>query len=79
MAAIGWKYYIFWTCWIAVQVAIVFFFVPETHGLALEEIAQVFGDALVDTEEAVNKVAGHQENSGKAEKSITTEHVEASK
>ncbi|ODQ81732.1 hypothetical protein BABINDRAFT_159979 [Babjeviella inositovora NRRL Y-12698] len=46
MDAIKWKYYIVWCIWIAVEFTIVFFFYPETRGLALEEISAVFGEEI---------------------------------
>lgn len=56
MAAIGWKYYIVWDIWLVCQTCIVYFCFPETHGLALEEVAQVFGDALVSPEKTIDKL-----------------------
>jgi hypothetical protein len=42
MDAIGWKYYCVYVGWIFLEFLVVFFSFPETKGLALEEIAQVF-------------------------------------
>lgn len=44
MVAIQWRYYIVWCVWLVVQIAIVYFVFPETRGLGLEEVAQVFGE-----------------------------------
>lgn len=41
---IGWKYYIVYCCWLAVEFIMVFFFYVETSGYTLEEVAKVFGD-----------------------------------
>jgi sugar porter (SP) family MFS transporter len=42
MDVIGWKYYIVWTCLLAVEFIICFFIVPETKGKGLEEVAEIF-------------------------------------
>jgi hypothetical protein len=73
MAAIDWKYYIVWDSWLVVQALVVYFFFPETHGLALEEVAEVFGDALVDSEQTVDKI---RELNTYQEKGNNAEHVE---
>lgn len=49
MDAIAWKYYIVWTCWLSVEILIVYFVFPETRGYSLEEVAVVFGDSVVKT------------------------------
>ncbi len=46
MDAISWKYYIVWTCWLAVEIGVVYFVFPETRGYTLEEVAVVFGDKI---------------------------------
>ena len=48
MEAIKWKYYIVWCVWLVVQMGIVYFIFPETRGLGLEEVAQVFGEDISD-------------------------------
>lgn len=74
MDAIQWKYYIVWCVWLLVQIGIVYFFFPETHGLELEEIAQIFGDDVSNIKLAGNIAV--QENtlmhveSGKAKVSV---------
>ena len=57
--AIGWKYYIVYCCWLAFEVAVVFWYYIETKGLPLEEIAKVFdGDrAVVGGGAASSKIA----------------------
>lgn len=52
MTAITWKYYIVWCVWLVVQGAFVYFYFPETRGLGLEEIAQVFGEDVTGGMEA---------------------------
>ena len=45
---IGWKYYIFYCVWLAVELAVVYFFYIETRNTPLEEIAKFFeGDNAV--------------------------------
>ncbi|KAK6458509.1 general substrate transporter [Scheffersomyces xylosifermentans] len=44
MVAITWRYYIVWCVWLVVQMNIVYWIFPETRGLGLEEVAQVFGE-----------------------------------
>lgn len=73
MEAIEWKYYIVWDIWLVCQTLIVYFFFPETHGLGLEEVAQVFGDALVDpvaTKQQMNTLNTYNE------KETAQDHVE---
>lgn len=69
MEKIGWKYYIVWDCWIFIQLLVVIFFFPETHGKSLEEIAEVFGDELVESSQAMEKF-----HEGKEE--FSTVHVD---
>jgi len=42
MEKIGWKTYIVFTIWDAVQVAVVYFVLPETKGRTLEELDSIF-------------------------------------
>lgn len=42
MDAINWKYYIVYCCWLAVELAFVYFFFVETRYTPLEEIAKYF-------------------------------------
>ncbi|KAF2250929.1 general substrate transporter [Trematosphaeria pertusa] len=45
-AAIGWKFYMVFVCLCIVNVIIVWRFYPETKGLSLEEIDELFGDPV---------------------------------
>ncbi|KAJ5924933.1 hypothetical protein N7454_007572 [Penicillium verhagenii] len=46
---IGWRYYIFYCCFLAVEVVVVWAFYVETRYVPLEEIARIFdGDDIVD-------------------------------
>ncbi|KAL2104798.1 hypothetical protein VUR80DRAFT_9627 [Thermomyces stellatus] len=42
MEKINWKTYIIFTIWDAVQVAVVYFLIPETKGRTLEELDEIF-------------------------------------
>lgn len=42
LKAIGWKTYIVFVVWCAVQTAVFYFFLPETKGRTLEELDQIF-------------------------------------
>ena len=39
---IGWKYYIFYCVWLAIELVVVWFFYIETRNTPLEEIARYF-------------------------------------
>ncbi|KAK0254028.1 hypothetical protein LTR91_010503 [Friedmanniomyces endolithicus] len=41
---IGWKYYIVYVVWLAVESLIIYFVYPETKGPSLEELSQLFED-----------------------------------
>ncbi|KAI5805156.1 MFS transporter [Geopyxis carbonaria] len=48
LAAIGWKYYIVYTVWLAVEACVIYCFFPETKDRTLEDLAFMFeGDAKV--------------------------------
>lgn len=42
LAALDWKYYIVYECWLAVEFIIVYFFYIETRNTPLEEIVKYF-------------------------------------
>lgn len=44
---IGWRMYMVWFAVSIVSTVLIYFFVPETKGLALEEIGELFGDKVV--------------------------------
>jgi MFS family permease len=44
MADIGWKWLIFYCCWLAFEIVFVYFMFPETYGRTLEELAFIFED-----------------------------------
>ena len=39
---IHWRYYIFYCCFLSVEVVVIWFFYPETRYLPLEEITKIF-------------------------------------
>jgi MFS family permease len=40
--AIGWKYYVVFVCALALWLAIIYFTFPETRGMTLEEVSEIF-------------------------------------
>lgn len=60
LGAIGWHYYIVYTCWLAVELVVVYFFYIEVRNTPLEEIAKHFDgeDAIVGGAAATEK--GHE-------------------
>ncbi|SCO90265.1 related to hexose transporter protein [Fusarium oxysporum] len=64
--AIGWKYYIVFVCALVLWLAIFYLAYPETRGLSLEEVSQVFDgkealDKTYDVKDAVLAGAHHTE------------------
>ncbi|KAH6879892.1 general substrate transporter [Thelonectria olida] len=64
--AIGWKYYIVFVCGLVLWLVIFYFAYPETRGLSLEEVSQVFDgkealDKTYDAKDAVLAEADHTE------------------
>ncbi|ROT41878.1 general substrate transporter [Sodiomyces alkalinus F11] len=49
----GWRYLIFYCCWLLFEIVFVYFFFPETAGRTLEELAFLFEDR--DKAEAANQ------------------------
>ncbi|KAI1505987.1 guanine deaminase [Biscogniauxia marginata] len=60
----SWKYLISYCCFLAFEIAFVYFVFPETFGRTLEELAFLFEDKALAEEavRAVEKVVGHEEN-----------------
>lgn len=42
LKAIGWKTYIIFTIWCAIQATVIYFFIPETKNRTLEELDEIF-------------------------------------
>ena len=78
IANAGWKYYIFYVLWLAVETGVIFFVYPETKGPSLEEVALV-----VEGEDAKVKVKGLEGGefveSEKRNDGGTQSHVEEAK
>lgn len=55
MDAIQWRYYIVFCVWLVIQATIVYLFFPETFGLGLEEMAQVFGEDISNMQYVADK------------------------
>ncbi|KAL2670480.1 hypothetical protein Neosp_014268 [[Neocosmospora] mangrovei] len=74
MEALGWRYYIVFACVLALWLAIIYFLFPETRGMSLEEVSQVFDgkEALArthDVKQAMFAEGDHLEHTmGKEEK-----------
>lgn len=66
LAALGWKYYIIYDVWLAVELCVVFFLYVETRNTPLEEIARYFDkeDAMIGGDFATEKT--NQMNEDKA-------------
>lgn len=47
---LGWGTYLFFGCFCFAAAVFSYFFVPETAGKSLEQIAEIFGDKLDDGE-----------------------------
>jgi len=63
LAALGWKYYIVYVAWIAVELVVIFLYLVETKGLTLEETAALFdgADAVKELEDLAAVRAGIEE------------------
>jgi MFS family permease len=57
LGAIGWHYYIVYTCWLAVELVVVYFLYIETKNTPLEEMAKHFDgeDAIIGGAAATEK------------------------
>lgn len=79
-------YYVFVACSLFFLV-IAYFYFPETKGRTLEEIAEVFGDGLVDIDfvpagsngtDVGGRIQDDEEGMGKKDKGGSAEHIEIS-
>ncbi|CAG8319326.1 unnamed protein product [Penicillium salamii] len=72
---IHWRYYIFYCCFLAVELVVIWYFYPETRYLPLEEITRLFdGEDIV---EATNIEIGKGDNQEKV--ATTAVHIEETK
>ncbi|CAH00184.1 uncharacterized protein KLLA0_D00374g [Kluyveromyces lactis] len=70
MDAIEWKYYIFYCCFLAVEIVVCYFTFVETSGRSLEEVDEVFGDGITQLPEVTSQIMLE------AGKRLSVEHVE---
>ncbi|KAH0831568.1 putative MFS sugar transporter [Fonsecaea pedrosoi] len=78
-AAIGWKYYLVFMCLGIVHTVVQYFFLPETAGLALEEIDQLFGKepvAHLDDEVTATPVTNLETPPAEKDGKMEDHHVE---
>lgn len=47
LESLGWKWFIVHISYIIIDLAVIWFFLPESKGYALEEIAVIFGEPLI--------------------------------
>lgn len=70
MQNIGWRYYIFFCCLLAVIFAIIWFTFPETKGHTLEEISEVFEGKAADKTVDLEDGQGGQRAAGKPQNDV---------
>ena len=51
MTSLGWKYYLVYVAWIAIEVLTMYFVYPETRGHSLETMPEVFGEHVLNSSE----------------------------
>ncbi|KAL2761099.1 hypothetical protein ACRALDRAFT_2096446 [Sodiomyces alcalophilus JCM 7366] len=71
----GWRYLIFYCCWLAFEICFVYFFFPETAGRTLEELAFLFEDRE-KAEAAIQAVEKAFNDEGTPAADGTTVHAE---
>ncbi|RFU27496.1 hypothetical protein B7463_g8846, partial [Scytalidium lignicola] len=78
--SLGWKYYLVYVVWVAIEVLTMFFVFPETRGHSLETMPEVFGEHILDMME--DKILTNNEadlvevGGGAKEMSKTSAHIE---
>jgi MFS family permease len=75
MKSIGWKYYIFFCCLLAVLFVIIWVLFPETKGHSLEEIREVF-EGKSTAQKVVDPEAGGDDEMATKEKENKVKQVE---
>ncbi|KAJ0413385.1 general substrate transporter [Aspergillus carlsbadensis] len=70
---IQWRWLIVYSCWLALEVVLIFFFFPETHGRTLEELSFLF-----EGKDKANEVAAavHKQIDDTDEHKMGTVHAE---
>ncbi|KAK9239407.1 lactose permease [Lipomyces kononenkoae] len=56
MDNLGWKYYLVYVAWLAVEVGVFYLLYPETRGYTLERIQEAFGEKIEARDEDVESV-----------------------
>ncbi|KAK3112401.1 hypothetical protein LTR53_011372 [Teratosphaeriaceae sp. CCFEE 6253] len=74
LKSIGWKYYIVYVVWLAIEATIIFFVYPETKGPSLEELSRLF-----ESENPLTKGHMDVERQGSVEEKPATTLEEVSK
>jgi hypothetical protein len=76
---IGWHMYLLYMSLCLVSTVVVYFYVPETKGLPVEEIGALFGDAKLTDDvymEDLGADVGRHVGAGKGDVDATTAHLE---
>lgn len=78
LAAIGWKYYLVYVAVLVVVIGLLYFFLPETKGLTMEEVTGLFDSkaAEVNAQVAENVIKHRHEGDEKARETVHIEQVE---
>ncbi|KAK5704901.1 hypothetical protein LTR97_002012 [Elasticomyces elasticus] len=74
-ASIGWKYYLVFICLTAAHMVHIWFQLPETSGLALEEMERLFGDLSPD-QTGLASLRVNDAGTGSATNKIEAEKIE---
>ena len=72
LANIGWKFYIVYVVWLAIETTIIYLVYPETKGPTLEELAELF-----EEKDPMSKGRLDPEFGGAEKGDVSVQHVEA--
>lgn len=75
LAAIGWKYYLVYVAVLAAVIVLLYFFLPETKGLTMEEVTGLFDTKAAEVNAQVAENVIKQRHDGE-EKACETVHIE---
>ncbi|KAL4963444.1 sugar porter family MFS transporter [Aspergillus stella-maris] len=78
MENVGWRYYALFIATNLAAAVVYFFWLPETGGKTLEEIAELFGDTVVrdQSKKTVEDLAGNRRSINATPKASSPSHVE---